>query len=157
MPRSLSGWRNGADNVDPATVYRWVQWFTPLYQEAARRHFLTRAMTGTGVRLHTATTDKSPIYPAPFRVVLPRVRHVKGKVIQQAIERDHQHLKGRYRPMRGFKRIECAQTICSGHGFIRNLGTGFYRLGVSQGDPRLPQPPRVMAAWGELTHALQTA
>jgi transposase-like protein len=194
-------------HVDPATIYRWVQRFTPLYQDAARRHrrqvhgtwsmdetyikvagvpyyvfraiddlgqvidvyvsanrdtvaaiiFLTRAIDGTGVRPHTATTDKSPIHPAAFRVVLPEVRHVKGKVIQQAIERDHQHLKGRYRPMRGFKRIECAQTICSGHGFIRNLRTGFYRLGVPQGDPRLPQPPRVMGAWSELTHALQAA
>jgi transposase, IS6 family len=194
-------------HVDPFTIYRWVQRFTPLYQAAARRHrrrvggtwsidetyikvagvpcyvfraidqqgqvidvlvsttrdtaaaitFLMQAIERTGVRPDTATTDRSPIYPAAFRTVLPGVHHLKGKAIQQRIERDHQHLKGRYRPMRGFKRIGSAQTICAGHGFIRNLREGFYTLGTPQGDPRLPQPPRVMCAWNDLTNTLQAA
>ena len=194
-------------HVDPSTVYRWVQRFAPLYQEAARRHrhrvrgkwsidetyvkvdgvpsyvfraidelgqvidvyvsptrdtaaaiaFLRRAMGSTGVRPHTATTDRAAIYPPALRAVLPDAAHVAGKAEQQEIERDHQHLKGRYRPMRGFKARESAQTICAGHGFIRNLREGFYDLGVYRGDPRIPQAPRTMRAWQELTAALQVA
>ena len=74
---------------------------------------------------------------------------------QQAIERDHQQLKGRCRPMRRFKMLDRAQTICAGRSFIRNLCEGFYDLGVPWGDPRVPQTPRVLRAWTELTGTLQ--
>lgn len=35
----VAGWlaERGAP-ADPSTIYRWMQWFTPLYLEAARRH-----------------------------------------------------------------------------------------------------------------------
>jgi hypothetical protein len=59
--------------------------------------------------------------------------------------------------MRGFKMLRCAQTVCAGHGFVRNLREGFYRLGVIRADPRLPQAPRAMLAWDEITHQLQAA
>ena len=65
---------------------------------------------------------------------------------QQAIERDHQHLKGRYLPMRGFKQAPAAQVVCAGHGFMRNLRDGFYRLGLAAGDP--PHPARTAADAG---------
>jgi transposase-like protein len=87
--------------------------------------------------------------------VLPGCVHVTGKAAQQRIERDHQHLKGRLRPMRGFKQRVCAQVVCGGHGFIRNLGQGFYRLGSVMGDPEIPRPPRLVRAWEALTTVLQ--
>lgn len=89
--------------------------------------------------------------------MLPEVEHRAGKAEQQRIERDHQRLKGRYRQMRGFKMRASAQTICAGHGFICNLRKGFYGLVVNSGDPRVPQAPRTMRAWLELTAALQAA
>jgi transposase-like protein len=194
-------------HVDASTIFDWVQHFTPLYQEAVRRHrhrvrskwsidetyvkvagmpyyvfraiddlgqvidvyvsttcdtaaaalFLTHAMESTGVCPHTVTTDKAAIYPPAPELVLPEARHRAGKAEQQAIERDHQHLKGRYHSMRGFKQHYTAQTICAGHGFVRNLGEGFYRLGVIMADPRIPQAPRLMRAWDELTEQLQAA
>ena len=119
--------------------------------------FLTRAMEETGVRPHTATTDKAAIYPPALAAVLPDVTHRAGKAEQQAIERDHQHLKGRHRSMRGFKQLRCAQTVCAGHGFLRNLRDGFYRLGIVLGDPRIPRGPRPMLAWDEITQLLQAA
>lgn len=61
--------------------------------------------------------------------MLPEVEHVTGKMEQQRIERDHQHLKGRTRSMRGFQTLPCAQTVCEGQGFMRNLHDGFYDLG----------------------------
>ncbi len=124
--------------------------------EAATR-FLTQAMERTECRPHTATTDKAAIYPPALRSVLPEILHLTGKQVQQAIERDHQHLKGRYRSMRGFKQLHTAQTVCSRHGFVRHLRQGFYRLGLVMGNPRIPCPPCVLLAWDELTQQLQAA
>jgi hypothetical protein len=89
--------------------------------------------------------------------VLPEALHIAGKAEQQAIERDHGHLKGRYRSMRGFKTVRTAQTVCAGHGFVRNLRGGFYRLGIIMADPRILQVPRLLRAWDEITQQLQAA
>ena len=90
-------------------------------------------------------------------MVLPEVLHLAGKAEQQRIQRDHQRLKGRYRSMRGFKMLRCAQTVCAGHGFVRNLREVFYQLGVILADPRIPQAPRLRRAWDEITEQLQAA
>ena len=45
------------------------------------------------------------------------------------IESDHGLLKARTRPMRGLKRLRCAQVVCSGHAFVQNLRRGHYELG----------------------------
>ena len=88
---------------------------------------------------------------------MPEVKHIKGKMEQQRIERDHQHLKGRTRSMRGFQTLACAQVVCAGHGFLRNLRNGFYELGVPRNDAQLAQAPRLVRAWDELTLVLAAA
>ncbi len=123
--------------------------------QAAATAFFHKAIGETEVTPHLVTTDKAAAYPPALQAVVPDCVHITGKSLQQRIERDHQHLKGRLRPMRGFKVLCCAQVLCQGHGFIRNLGQGFYNLGVVLGDPRIPQPPRLVRAWNELTVALQ--
>jgi transposase-like protein len=193
--------------VDPSTIYDWVQQFTPLYHEAARayryvptgkwsidetyikvagvpqyvfraideqgqvidvfvsstRHteaaiaLLQRAVGETNVCPHTITTDKAAIYPPALAAVLPDAAHIAGKPEQQAIERDHGHLRGRYRPMRSFKQVRCAQVVCAGHGFMRNLRDGFYRLGFVWFGPGMPHPPRLQTAWDELKAILRVA
>ncbi len=130
---------------------------SPTRDTAAATTFLTRAVESTEVTPTVATTDKAAIYPPALAAVLPEVMHIRGKLPQQRIERDHQHLKGRTRSMRGFQTLPCAQVICAGHGFMRNLRSGFYDLGVSGDDPRLQQPPRLVRAWDELTIALAAA
>jgi len=40
---------------------------------------------------------------------------------------------------------------------VRNVREGFYRLGVIMADPRIPQTPRLMRAWDEITQQLQAA
>ena len=76
---------------------------------------------------------------------------------QQRIERDHQHLKGRTRSMRGFQTLPCAQVVCAGHAFMRNLRNGFYDMSsVGHESPR-PQALRLVRAWNELTLALAAA
>lgn len=130
---------------------------SPTRDTAAAVAFLQGAITETEVCPHTVTTDKAAIYPPALAAVLPEVTHVAGKAVQQAIERDHQHLKGRYRPMRGFQRVGTAQVVCAGHGFMRNLRDGFYRLGFVWQGPDVPQAPRLQTAWEELTTILQAA
>jgi len=61
------------------------------------------------------------------------------------------------RCMWGFQRLGCAQVVCDGHGFMRTPRDGFYRLGEPTGDPRLPQAPRLMRVWDDLTHILAAA
>jgi transposase-like protein len=90
-----------------------------------------------------------------LQAVLPETQHVTGKLERQEIERDHQQLKGRYRSMRGFKQVRCAQVVCAGHGFLRNLRSGCYRLTL--GDPNQRRLPQTMRAWDAITTSLQAA
>jgi transposase-like protein len=130
---------------------------SPTRDTAAATAFLTRAVESTDVTPSSATTDRAAIYPPALAAVLPEVTHIAGKLEQQRIERDHQHLKGRTRSMRGFQTLPCAQVFCAGHGFMRNLRNGFYDLGVPGGKVHLPQSPRLVRAWDELTLVLAAA
>jgi len=121
---------------------------------AAATAFFAQAIARTDVRPYLVTTDKAAAYPPALGAVVPEAEHVTGKMEQQGIERDHQHLKGRTRSMRGFQQLGCAQVVCDGHGFMRNLRDGFYCLGESTGDSRIP---RLMRAWDDLTQRLAAA
>jgi transposase-like protein len=125
---------------------------SPTRDTDAATHFLRQAVERTGVRPHTATTDRAAIYPPAPRAVLPGARHRAGKAEQQGIERDHQHFKRRYRSMWEFKVLRCAQTFRAVHGFVRDPREGFNRLGVVMGNPEIPRAPR---AWDEITYQLQ--
>jgi len=103
---------------------------------ASAEAFFERAHASTEVVATRITSDKAKCYPPALRVVLPSAEHRSSKYLNNGLERDHQHLKGRARPMRHFKRLPTAETFCRGHALIRNLGQGFSDLtaGVS---PRL--------------------
>ncbi len=130
---------------------------SPTRDTAAATAFLTRAVKSTEVTPSLATTDRAAIYPPALAAVLPEVKHIAGKLEQQRIERDHQHLKGRTKSMRGFQTLPCAQVVCAGHAFMRNLRNGFYEIGTPGGDASIPQAPRLVHAWDELTLALAAA
>jgi transposase-like protein len=130
---------------------------SPTRDTVAATTFLTRAVESTEVVPSLATTDKAAIYPPALAAVLPEVMHIRGKMEQQRIERDHHHLKGRTRSMRGFQTLPCAQVVCQGHAFMRNLRNGFYDLGVPVGRMRSPHGSRLVRAWDELTLAVAVA
>ncbi len=116
--------------------------------------FFRRAIEATGIIPDEVTTDGAAAYPPALAGALPPVAHETGKAVQQRIERDHQHLKGRLRPMRGFKTLAGARMLCRGHAFLRNLRGGFYDLGrLVAALPVPPQPP-VVQAWAALTGTL---
>ena len=101
-----------------------------------------RAIEATGVIPDEVTTDRAATYPPALAVVLPPVRHETGKRVQQRIERDHQHRKGRIRGVRGFKTLAGARMHCRPHAFLRNLRDGFYDLGhLVDATVFVPQPP----------------
>ena len=75
------------------------------------------------------TTDRAPAYPRVLDELVPEAWHVVEQYANNPIESDHGRLKARTRPMRGLKRLRCAQVVCSGHAFIQNLRRGHYELG----------------------------
>jgi transposase, IS6 family len=116
--------------------------------------FFRRASAATGVVPDEVTTDGAAAYPPALATALPPVLHETGKRVQQRIERDHQHLKGRLRPTRGFKTLAGARVLCRAHAFLRNLRGGFYDLGRwVEATVLAPQPP-VVQAWAALTGML---
>jgi transposase, IS6 family len=185
--------------VDRSTVYRWVQRFLPLFQEAARAHrrpvggkwrvdetycrlqgkwtyiyraidedgqvvdayfskrrnaaaaetFFRRTIDETGITPTRVTTDKAACYPPALRAVLPDVEHRTSKYLNNGLERDHQHLKQRLYPMRGFKQAASADLLARGHAFIQNLRNGFSSLTAT-----VPRQLRLMTAWSQLIQAV---
>ncbi len=116
---------------------------------ASARAFFERAIASTEVAATRVTSDKAKCYPPALRAALPGAEHRSSKYLNNGLERDHQHLKGRVRPMRHFKRLATAETFCRGHAFIRNLGQGFSDL-TADVLPNL----RLKTAWAVLTVAL---
>ena len=88
--------------------------------------------------------------------MLSAALHETGKAPQQRIERDHQHLKGRVRGMRGFKTLAGAKVFCRAHAFLRNLRGGFYVLGRMLGASPQPTVPPTVSGWEALTADLLT-
>lgn len=107
--------------------------------------FFRRAIASTGSLPDEVTTDSAAAYPPALIAALPPVAHETKKRVQQRIERDHQHLKGRLRPMRGFKTLAGARVFCRAHAFLRNLRGQFYDLGRRVAAAARPVPPAAQA------------
>ena len=100
---------------------------SPKRDLAATRRFFARALNAAQ-RLTEVTTDRAPAYPRVLDELVPEAWHVV-EWYANPIESDHGRGKARTRPMRGLKRLRCAQVVCSGHAFVQNLRRGHYELG----------------------------
>jgi transposase-like protein len=70
----------------------------------AAKAFFRSAKAVTGVTPDRVTTDGHDSYPRAIGTELGRgVRHRTNRYLNNRLEQDHRGLKGRYRPMRGFK------------------------------------------------------
>src|SRR4051812_4138146 len=88
---------------------------------AAAKAFFRSAGAVTGVTPDRVTTDGHDSYPRAIRTELGRgVRHRTSRHLNNRLEQDHRGLKGRYRPMRGFKCPRSAARFCRGHDELRN-------------------------------------
>ncbi len=124
-------------------------YFSTRRNAKAAESFFRRALAETSTTPTRVTTDKAACYPPALRVVLPDVEHRASKYLNNGLERDHQHLKQRLYPMRGFKQAASADLLARGHAFIQNLRNGFSKLTATA-----PRQLRVMAAWSQLVQAI---
>lgn len=124
-------------------------YFSERRNAEALRAFFERVLTETHVTPVQVTTDKAKCYPPALRAVLPHVKHRSLKYLNNGLERDHQHLKQRLYPMRGFKQAASADILARGHALIQNLRNGLSTLTAT-----VPRQLRLMTAWSQLIQAI---
>jgi putative transposase len=89
---------------------------------AAAKAFFRSAKAVTGVMPDRVTTDGHDSYPRSIRTGLGRgVWHRTSRYLNNRLEQDHRGIKGRYRPMRGFKCPRSAARFCRGHDELRDF------------------------------------
>ena len=89
---------------------------------AAAKAFFRSAKAVTGVTPDRVTTDGHDSYPRAIRTELGQgVRHRTSRYKNNRLEQDHRGLKGRYRPMRGFKCPRSAARFCRAYDELRNF------------------------------------
>ncbi|MBV9747462.1 MAG: DDE-type integrase/transposase/recombinase, partial [Acetobacteraceae bacterium] len=87
----------------------------------AAKAFFRSAKTVTGISPDRVMTDGHDSYPRAIRTELGKqVRHRTSRYLNNRLEQDHRGLKGRYRPMRGFKCPRSAARFCRRHDELRN-------------------------------------
>jgi hypothetical protein len=74
-----------------------------------------------------------------------------GKAVQQWIERDHQHLKGRLRGTRRLETLTGTRVLSQVHAFVRSLRGHCSDLGRLVGGTTASPVPPVLRAWDALT------
>jgi transposase-like protein len=116
---------------------------------AAAKAFFEGAIEASTVDPNRVTTGKAKCYPSALRAVLPDMEHRTSNYLNNGLERDHQHLKGRIRPMHWFKTVGGASTFSRGHALIRNLRCGFSSLTA-----KVPMGLRLATAWSALAATL---
>ncbi len=88
----------------------------------AAKAFFRSAKAVTGITLARVTTDGHDSYLRAIRSELgEHVKHRTSRYLTNRLEQDHRGIKGRYRPMRGFKCIQSAARFCRGHDELRNF------------------------------------
>src|SRR5215218_2924955 len=89
---------------------------------AAARAFFRSAKAVTGIMPDRVTTDGHDSDPRAIRTELgKRVRHRTSRYLNNRLEQDHRGIKGRYRPMRGFKCPRSAARFCRTYDELRNF------------------------------------
>ena len=81
---------------------------------AVAKAFFRSAKMATGLTPARVTTDGHDSYPRAIRTELGKhMRHRTSRYLNNRLEQDHRGIKGRYRPMRGFKCLRARfERIC---------------------------------------------
>src|ERR687890_680833 len=89
---------------------------------AAAKAFFRSAKAVTAVTPDRVTTDGHDGYPRAIRTELGKgVRPRTSRYLNNRLEQDHRGIKGRYRPMRGFKCPRSAARFCRAYDELRNF------------------------------------
>jgi transposase-like protein len=88
---------------------------------AAAEAFFASARAVTGITPSRVTTDGHDAYPGAIKAELGKgVTHRTSRYLNNHLEQDHRGIKGRYRPMRGFKSVASAQRFCRAYDEVRH-------------------------------------
>ena len=89
---------------------------------AAAEAFFASAQAVTGITPHRVTTDGHDAYPGAIKAKLgKKVTHRTSRYLNNHLEQDHRGIKGRYRPMRGFKSVASAHRFCRAYDEVRHF------------------------------------
>ena len=89
---------------------------------AAAQEFFRSAQAVTGVTPDLVTTGGHDSYPRAIRTELGKgVRHRTSRYLNNRLEQDHRGIKGRHRPMRGFKCPRSAARFYRAYDELRNF------------------------------------
>ena len=104
---------------------------------AAAEAFFASARAVTGITPSRVTTDGHDAYPGAIKSELGKgVTHRTSRYLNNHLEQDHRGIKGRYRPMRGFKSGAAAQRFCRAYDevchFLRSLSPRGRRLSLDE-------------------------
>jgi putative transposase len=89
---------------------------------AAAQAFFCSAQAVTSITPDRVTTDGHDSYPRAIRTELGKdVRHRTSAYLNNRLEQDHRGIKGRYRPMRGFKCLRSAARFCRAYDELRSF------------------------------------
>jgi putative transposase len=89
---------------------------------AAAQAFFRSAKSVTQVEPEQVTTDGHTSYPKAVAEELGTdVDHRTSQYKNNVLEQDHRGVKGRYRPMRGFKEFGAAHRFCRAFDEVRNF------------------------------------
>ena len=87
----------------------------------AAQRFFRGANAVVGHAPDRVTTDGHDAYPRAIRRTLGRkVVHRRNRYLNNRLEQDHQGIKQRYYPMRGFGSFAAAARFCTAHDELRN-------------------------------------
>ena len=90
--------------------------------QATTEAFFRSAVVVTGIIPETITSDKHSGYPLALKEIFgDDVEHRTSKYLNNHLEQDHRGVKGRTRPMRGFKSPVSATRFCRAHDEVRNF------------------------------------
>ncbi len=165
--RSPVGRRWSVDETYVKLGKRWYYLFRALdeHGQIVDVYLSTRRNTAAAEAFFETALDTSPVsptrvttghplgeakcYPPALQTLLPNTEHRTSKYLNNSLERDHQHLNGRVRPMRWFKSVDGASNFCHGYTLIRNLVCGFSLLTA-----KVPARLRLATAWSALAATL---
>jgi len=111
---------------------------------ATAQAFFRSTKAVTGVIPDRVTTDGHDVSPA-IQTGKP-VRHRTNRYLNTCLEQDHRGIKGRCRPMLGFKSTPSARRYCQGNDELRNFLRSRSRM-----------PQHIPAATQRFRHMRRTA
>jgi transposase-like protein len=89
---------------------------------AAAEAFFASARAVTGITPSRVTIDGHDAYPGAIRTELgKKVTHRTSRYLNNHLEQDHRGIKGRSRPMHGFKSVVSAERFCRAYDEVRHF------------------------------------